>query len=95
MEKVLYKVTSAFGCSPIGEIRHAYLLIRGDGAALLYHPKSDRYSCASIEFCKLDPDDDGDHYISCDEDSYANIESQKDLNRLCRILSKISYTKTK
>lgn len=67
----LYKVTTDFGLSEIGEIREVYLINDEGDKGLIYHP-SDRSGCGSFELVKKH---DGDEYwVSWDKNTFTNYE---------------------
>ncbi|MHA2064622.1 MAG: hypothetical protein ACXABY_09625 [Candidatus Thorarchaeota archaeon] len=92
MKKIKYKVTGDFGENNEGDIVDAYILIEGvdNGVALVYHPKSSRYTCASLEFCVEDKDD---YWVTLDnpDDNYINIEGQGELNKLAKSVAALKY----
>ena len=59
VQQVEYRVTTAFGDSPLGEVRIAYLIgaDQDSAAGLLFHPAKRRAGeCASIEMTREGPD---------------------------------------
>ena len=59
IQQVEYRVTTAFGDSPMGEVRMAYLIgaDQNSSAGLLFHPAKRRAGeCASIEMTREGPD---------------------------------------
>lgn len=103
LKRVKYKVTGSFGDLDEGDIIESLVLLETDcsGSVLLYHPKTDRACCASIEMCHMIPAIglEGDHYVSSCQDSddygWVNVEGQKHITKLVKALSKITYRKTK
>jgi len=93
--KVKYKVTGAFGDSPVGEIREAFVIIEDSSgsSALIFHPKNGKYLCASIEMA--DQQVNGTYISSNQKDSdsfgYVNIEGQADLDALVRNVRRLKY----
>src|ERR1700744_3685159 len=102
MKKIKYKITNGMGDYEMGAIIDAFIMADdyGDGdKVLVYHPKSKRGTCASIEFCKLDRR--SNKYVSLHKDAWINLSSRyeklfisiynknNDLNESIEKLSKI------
>lgn len=93
--KIKYMVTGAFGDSPEGEFREAFLIIEdcSGGGALIFHPKDEKGSCASIEMAH----DRGDGvYVSSNNDDligFVNIDGPTDLASLVRNVRRLKYRK--
>ena len=90
--KIKYKVTTAFGDSPEGEIREAFLIIEdgGGGGALIFHPKVEKGTCASIEMAHLRGDG---VYVSSNNDGFVNIDGPTNLASLVRNVRRLKYSK--
>jgi len=97
MKKIRYKTTGCFGENNEGDIVDAYILIQGvdSGVALVYHPKTSKYTCASIEFCA---EDQNGYWASVsnifkpgDDIDYVNIDSQRLLDKLAKNVAALEY----
>jgi hypothetical protein len=88
MEKVKYKVTTAFGMSPIGEMRDAFLVHQDGHLGLIWHPK-DVGGCASLEMCEVKGS--LPYWVSSKE-PYVNVENQRDLTKVAKALSAVRYS---
>jgi hypothetical protein len=78
IKKVAYLVTGDFGNSGEGEVRTAYIIAGlaeslKDGNVLLFHPKSGRHSCGSLEFAELEGSKNTYRSISDKETAYCNL----------------------
>lgn len=96
MKKIKYKVTGCFGDSNEGDIVDAYILAGSvdDGVALVYHPKTSKYTCASLGFCIEKQDGywvDANQNSSGNDRDYINITSQKELNTLAENAGALIY----
>lgn len=92
--KIEYEVTGAFGDSPPGEIREAFVILEDScgGSALIFHPKVGPYFCGSIEMAH----DRGDGvYVSSNGESdtfgFVNIEGPTDLAALAKNVKLLKY----
>jgi len=86
---VKYKVTTLFGDKSKGDIVDAYVLFQDGHLGILYHPKGDKYSCASIGSCIYLWREDV--WVAIHEDAYVNIEAQKSIDLIVARLKKIKY----
>ena len=90
--KIKYEVTGAFGDSPSGEIREAFVILEDScgGSALIFHPKVG-YFCASMEMAH----DRGDGvYVASNESDafgFVNIEGPTDLVALAKNVKRLKY----
>lgn len=90
--KIKYEVTGAFGDSPPGEIREAFVILEDScgGSALIFHPKVGPYFCASIEMAH---ERDGVYVSSNGDDAFGfvNIEGPTDLVALAKNVKLLKY----
>jgi hypothetical protein len=78
MIKVKYKITTPFGLLDKGNIITAYKLAtdKDSGITLIYHPKSEKDGCSSVEMVRLDGVDNT--YKALSLSSYVNLNARDD-----------------
>jgi len=99
MKKIKYKVTGDFGENSEGDIIDAYILVESADhvSALVYHPKTSKDTCASIEFCVEDLQNSywvqsgQNTTMGGDDIAYVNIDSQRHLNQLAKNVTALKY----
>lgn len=89
LPSVKYKVTTSFGDKSEGDIVDAYVLFRDGHLGILYHPKDEKYSCASISSCMYLWQENV--WVAVHEDSYVNIDAQRSIDLIAARLKKIRY----
>lgn len=95
MRKIKYKASSDFGENREGDVVDAYVLLDGidTNSALVYHPKTSKDTCASLEFCRENRD--GYWTEARAGDCYMNVDSQKLLTELARNVAALKYRRQK
>lgn len=82
-----------FGENKEGDIIDSYLLLGGrcNSVGLVYHPRTSKYTCASLELCVEDKDGTWVSASSFSDEDYINIDCQADLNELAKNVVALRY----
>jgi hypothetical protein len=74
MKEVKFVVTYPFAEEDEGAELAAYIVAEGEcGEAILFHPKENDHSCASLDFCRKV----GRHYESSGPDCWMNLTKKQ------------------
>jgi len=95
LKVVKYKTGKDFGVTGVEEIRPAILVHEGS-PSLLYHPRSkDGEECGSFDFCEVyeigATEKDVVYTAAKPSSKFINIESQKDLDKIAKVIGSIKY----